>query len=72
MTTVWAKVVGSSLALAGALDRWAPTIPLVPAWPDVAGAVAALLVLGLAAAVVPVARLRRGDPLEAFRLGFSG
>jgi putative ABC transport system permease protein len=59
--------IGAALTLARVLDRWAPTIPLVPAWPDVVGAIAALMLVGLAASLVPVLRLRSIDPLEAFR-----
>jgi putative ABC transport system permease protein len=59
--------VGGALALASVVDRWAPTIPLVPAWGDAAGAAAALLAVGLLAALGPVARQRQVDPLEAFR-----
>ena len=53
--------------LAYLLDRYAPAIPLVSSWSDPLVAAGLFLLTGLLAALIPVARLQRLDPLEAFR-----
>jgi putative ABC transport system permease protein len=60
---------GAALAvlLALALDRWAPAVELQPRLDDAAVTLALFLAAGALGAAVPVARLRRVDPLEAFR-----
>ncbi len=57
----------ASVALAVALDRLLPTIPLTLSVSDGGFVVAAFGIAGLIAAVIPVARLMAIDPLEAFR-----
>ena len=63
------SLLGAALAhaLAAALDRTLPTIELTYRALDLAGVLALSSVAGVAAALAPVARLRRIDPLEAFR-----
>lgn len=56
-----------AVGLGWILDRVLPTVPLTFVATDVAAVLAVFIVFGLAAAVVPVARLHRIDPLEAFR-----
>ena len=58
---------GLAVLLALALDRWAPAVELQPRLDDVAVTLALFLVAGALGAALPVARLRRVDPLEAFR-----
>jgi putative ABC transport system permease protein len=60
---------GAALAvvLAVALDRWAPAVELRPGVGDAAVTLALFLAAGAVGSAVPVARLRRVDPLEAFR-----
>ena len=53
--------------LAAAIDRIAPVIPLSYSLHDFALAAALLSAAGMAAAIVPLIRLRHIDPLEAFR-----
>jgi ABC-type antimicrobial peptide transport system permease subunit len=57
----------AALALRATFDAVLPTIPLLVLPGDVAAAVGAFILAGGAAALVPVARLRRVDPLDAFR-----
>jgi putative ABC transport system permease protein len=59
--------VVASRGLGLALDRFVPTIDLVFRVSDVAAVIAIFLAAGLLAAALPVLRLRRIDPLEAFR-----
>jgi ABC-type antimicrobial peptide transport system permease subunit len=49
------------------LDRVLPTVTLAPRPADVLGAAGAFVLVAVTAALIPVARLRRMDPLEAFR-----
>jgi putative ABC transport system permease protein len=58
---------GLAIALAATLDRIAPGIELPFGGVAFAAVLALFLGAGLAAATVPVLRLRRVDPLEAFR-----
>jgi ABC-type lipoprotein release transport system permease subunit len=58
---------GLAVLLALALDRMAPAVELQPRLDDVAVTLALFLVAGALGAALPVARLRRVDPLEAFR-----
>ena len=55
------------VALQSALDRLLPTVQLNYAPTDVAIALVAFALAGAAGAVVPTLRLKRIDPLEAFR-----
>jgi putative ABC transport system permease protein len=66
---VLAAVGGGGVAalLALALDRWAPSVELATRPADVFASGVLFLVAGAAGAAWPVARLRRVDPLEAFR-----
>jgi hypothetical protein len=65
----WGVALGLALSvgLAVALDRLLPTIPLVLAASDAVLVAAVFGAAGLAAAVVPIARLRAIEPLDAFR-----
>lgn len=54
-------------ALAGAAARWAPILELSVRAPDLLGVFLLLTGGALAAAIVPLRRLRRIDPVEAFR-----
>jgi ABC-type antimicrobial peptide transport system permease subunit len=60
---------GAALAvvLATTLDRWAPAVELQPRLDDTLLTLALFLAAGALGAALPVARLRRVDPLEAFR-----
>ncbi len=62
-------VMGLVLAvtLGRILDRALPTVPLTFATSDVVAVIAVFVVFGVAAAILPVLRLHRIDPLEAFR-----
>jgi putative ABC transport system permease protein len=54
-------------ALVLALDRWVPTLEMAPDGADVARVTLLFAAVGLAAAIIPVLRLGRLDPVEAFR-----
>jgi len=60
---------GASLAglLALALDRWVPAVELRPGLDDAVVTLTLFLLAGALGAAFPVARVRRVDPLEAFR-----
>ncbi len=60
---------GSFVALfvAGALRRWIPSLELAPRLLDAALLVPVFLIVGVAAAAVPLLRLRNVEPVEAFR-----
>ncbi len=70
-----ARLVAAGSAAGGALaflfarvmDRTLPTVELAIRWHDLLPVAAAFLVAALLAGTVPVARLRRVEPLEAFR-----
>lgn len=51
----------------GLTARWAPTIAMNATLADALGILGLLLLVGAVAAVLPLARLRRIDPVEAFR-----
>jgi putative ABC transport system permease protein len=53
--------------LSAALNRWVPTLDMVPAIGDVAGVLAAFLLVALVGSLIPVIRLGRTDPAEAFQ-----
>jgi ABC-type antimicrobial peptide transport system permease subunit len=59
--------VALAVGLGWSLDRVLPTVPLTFAASDVAEVLVVFIVFGIGAAVVPVVRLHRIDPLEAFR-----
>jgi ABC-type antimicrobial peptide transport system permease subunit len=48
-------------------DRFAPTLELSTQPLDLAGVVLVFVIVGILAALVPLLRLRRIDPIEAFR-----
>ncbi len=62
-------IVGSVLALvlAGLLREAVPTLELVPRAADAVIILPTFLLVGLVAAAMPLARLRRVEPVEAFR-----
>lgn len=62
-------LVGTTITLwlRFATERWYPVVDLSPAPADIAATVLGLLLVGAGAAAGPVLRLRRIDPLEAFR-----
>jgi hypothetical protein len=57
----------AALFLAGAMRRWIPSLELAPRILDAALLVPAFLIVGVAAAAIPLLRLRSVDPVEAFR-----
>lgn len=57
----------SSHALAAALVRWVPTVEMSTRVTDIAGALLVFGVIGVLASSAPLMRLRRIDPVEAFR-----
>ncbi len=59
--------VASALALSAALNRWIPTLDMVPQVGDVAGVLTAFAFVGLVGSAAPVAHLGRIDPAEAFQ-----
>lgn len=69
MLVVAGAAGGAVLAhlLAGVLDRILPTVELVFSWPDHVAVLAIFSLAGALAAGIPVLRLGRVDPLEAFR-----
>ena len=56
-----------AIGLGWTLDRVLPTVPLTFVGTDVAFILGLFVVCGLGGAIVPVVRLHRIDPLEAFR-----
>lgn len=56
-----------AIALGWTLDRMLPTVPLTFVGRDVAFILGLFVVCGLGSAILPVVRLHRIDPLEAFR-----
>jgi ABC-type antimicrobial peptide transport system permease subunit len=66
---VGGAAAGGALAvlLASALDRWAPSVDLSPRLDDALSTLLLFVAAGAVGAVLPVARLRQVDPLEAFR-----
>jgi len=59
--------VAGALLLAAVLDHVNPVIPLRIGGSQMALVLGLFLLTGVAAALLPVLRLRRIDPLEAFR-----
>jgi putative ABC transport system permease protein len=59
--------VGLALATAWILDRYLPTVALTFGVVDMAAVVVVFLGAGVVAASLPIFRLQRVDPLEAFR-----
>ena len=59
--------LGLSVALGAALDALAPTVQLAFRPADVVLVWIAFAIAGIAGAMVPVLRMRRIDPAEAFR-----
>ncbi len=57
----------AAVILTAALDRWVPTLEMAPDPTDVARVALVYVAVGLAAALVPVVRLGRVAPVEAFR-----
>jgi len=57
----------AALFLAGALRRWIPGLELAPRVLDAALLIPAFLIVGVAAAAIPLLRLRSVNPVEAFR-----
>jgi MacB-like periplasmic core domain/FtsX-like permease family len=70
-----AKLVGTGSVLGGicsfilstSLERWAPSVEMQTAYSDIIGIVVLLSAVGVLAAILPTARLRLIDPVEAFR-----
>ncbi|MFQ6044771.1 MAG: FtsX-like permease family protein, partial [Gemmatimonadales bacterium] len=56
-----------TLALHSVLRRWVPAVELVPQVQDLALALPLFIASSVVAASLPVLRLRRVDPIEAFR-----
>lgn len=61
-----AGALGAHL-LAAALNRWVPTVDMTTRVTDIAGALAVFGAIGVLASAAPLLRLRRIDPVEAFR-----
>lgn len=61
-----AGALGAQL-LAAALNRWVPTVDMSTRVTDIVWALAVFGVIGVVASTMPLIRLRRIDPVEAFR-----
>jgi len=58
---------GGVLLLAAAADRWVPVVALAIEPADLVGVQLLFIAVGVAASILPVLRLRRIDPVDAFR-----
>lgn len=70
VTLVLGSVVAgwvSTVALIAGLDHWLPTVPLASSYGDVFFGSGLFVLCASAAALVPLLRISRLDPLEAFR-----